>query len=343
MNRVLIVGDSRRMKGGVSTVISSWECSYIWEKYNCYWLQCQINSSFVLKLLYLIRGLFIGLFIVPFYSIIHFHTTPGNSMIVQMPIYLYSLLWRKKIIIHLHVGNQLEQFINNRVFIFVLKHADLVLTLGNKWKLLLEEKLPIKLNVDYLYNPAPGINKQNKYSKYFLFAAYLNINKGYDTLIKAFSLIKEKYYDWKLVICGTGDVKEVKKLIRKYGVESQVELPGWIVGEDKERFFKNAFAYCMTSKQEGLPMSVLESMSYGVPVISTPVGCLPDFLIEKENVLFFDYGNEKELSKKMELLIDNICLRKQLVNNALCLIKEQFSIEQISHKLDSIYQTLLNK
>ena len=82
--KVLIVGDSRKMKGGVSTVIKSMEANPIWDKYKCYWLQCQINKGMAWKVLYLAMGLLNSLFRVPMYDIVHFHTTPGPGMKVVL-------------------------------------------------------------------------------------------------------------------------------------------------------------------------------------------------------------------------------------------------------------------
>lgn len=54
--KVLFVGDSRKMRGGVSTVIKTIEKSSIWEKYNCNWLETQINATKIIKFWYLIKG-----------------------------------------------------------------------------------------------------------------------------------------------------------------------------------------------------------------------------------------------------------------------------------------------
>ena len=132
--KVLIVGDSRKMKGGVSTVIKSMEANPIWEKYNCYWLQCQINKGMVWKVLYLAMGLFNSLFRVPLYDIVHFHTTPGPGMKVVLPIILYTLLWRKKIVLHLHMGNQMRDYKDSKVFNWVMAHSDKVIVLGKTWQ-----------------------------------------------------------------------------------------------------------------------------------------------------------------------------------------------------------------
>ena len=77
MPKVLVVGDSRKMKGGVSAVIKTIESSFIWKKYHCHWVQCQINSSKILKILYLLNGYIDAFIRIPFYDIVYFHTAVG--------------------------------------------------------------------------------------------------------------------------------------------------------------------------------------------------------------------------------------------------------------------------
>ena len=90
--KVLFVATSRKTMGGITSVLKKYEKMEIWNKYNCAWLETQINKGIISKLYYIIRAYITMLFIVPQYNIIHFHTVPGRSIIVQMPIFLYSLL-----------------------------------------------------------------------------------------------------------------------------------------------------------------------------------------------------------------------------------------------------------
>lgn len=337
------------MRGGVSTVIKSMEQDPIWEKYHCHWLQCQINKGIAWKLLYFIWGLLSALVRVPMYGIIHFHTTPGPGMKVVLPIFLYALLWHKKTILHLHMGNQMRDYKNDMLFRWVMSKADQIIVLGKTWRDFLVEEMEVRSPVEFLYNPVNQnctMTTDNRrqttdsYKKYFLFAAFFNINKGYDILLKAFARVVEKYPEWKLVMCGVGDTEDVKHYIAENHVENSVELPGWVEAEQRDEYFRHAAAYCMTSRQEGLPMSVLESLSIGVPVISTPVGCLPEFLTTNRNVLFFDFENAVQLEQQMIRVIEDSNLCEHLAKNGREVIELSFTPEKVFGKLDKIYARL---
>lgn len=338
---VIFIGDSRRMKGGVSTVIKTLEKSHLWKKRKCYWLETQINSSSkLLKTFYFIRGFIKGLFIIPQYHIVHFQTAPGSSMITLLPIFIYTLLCKKKIIVQLHMGNQIKDHVKDWSFSFWTSHANRVIFLGQTWQDKITPYLKENIKTDFLYNPVISQDKQLIHKKYFLYAAFFSANKGYDILLKAFSHIIKDYPEWKLIMCGSGDISGVTSCINKYHLNNHIILPGWIEGKEKEQYFREAYAYCMTSYQEGLPMSVLESISYGIPIITTPVGCLPEILKNNETCLFFNFGNADELEKKMRQLITDYELRNKLRDNSYELSKKYFSIEAIASKLDKIYDSL---
>lgn len=338
--KVLTVGDSRKMKGGVSTVIKCMEQSYLWRKYHCRWLECQINKGIAWKILYLLRGMAQAVFVMPLYDIVHFHTTPGKGMRVIFPIFLYAKLWRKRTILHLHVGNQISNHVHDKLFRWMIGKTDRVIVLGKMWKDFLVNKMGVSTDVEYLYNMVTSKPLPNDTGRYFLFAAYFNINKGYDTLLKAWAEVAKKHPEWRLVMCGTGNMNEVMNLVKSNGVQESVDLPGWVDGERREAYFREAYAYCMTSKQEGLPMSVLESISYGVPVITTPVGCLPEFLEDGKSALFFDFGDADMLAGKMVQLIEDHGLRNNLSERGRDIVQDKFVSSKIWNKLDNIYRSL---
>lgn len=338
MPRVLVVGDSRKMKGGVSTVIKTVEKTPLWKKYRCKWVECQINSSVFMKLAYLVFGTVKGALLMPFFHIVHFHTGLGNSMWVQMPLYLWAIMWRKKRVVHLHVGNQIVDWGINAPLRFACRHAHTVLTLGKAWIPYIPHGKNTK--VKHLYNPAPNVVRSTIADKYFLFAAYITANKGYKHLLEAFAQVSKLHPDWKLVMCGTGEETNVRHQIEHLGIKDKVVMPGWVGGKEKEKLFRHAYAYCMTSEMEGLPMSVLEAIAYGVPVISTKVGCLPEILEADRSALFYDFGDTQQLATYMTTLIDQPEKREQFTKNATMVYEKNLSVTAFCERLDALYKEL---
>ena len=87
----------------------------------------------------------------------------------------------------------MRDYKDSKVFNWVMAHSDKVIVLGKTWQQFLINEMKVKTSVEFLYNPVPENNLPRRdnaeTSKYFLFAAFFNINKGYDILLKAFAQV----------------------------------------------------------------------------------------------------------------------------------------------------------
>ena len=340
MLKVLQVGASRNTLGGVATVLREWEKSSFWKDYHCKWLQTQDNRCFAIKLFLLIKSSIESVFIIPKYDIIHFHTTPGRSIIVQMPIFLLALLYHKNTIIELHVGNQLQDFIDDGIFNWVLNKANKIVVLAHVWKHFLIDYYSIdKDKIKVIYNPAPIVEATPAKDNYILFMAYLVENKGYDIVIKAFSQSDYSLYNWRLVIAGAGEIERAKSIAKDCGVEDRVDFLGWVSGKKRHELWQRAGAYCMASFQEGFPMTVLEAWAYGAPLITTPVGGLLDVLNNGDNALVFSFGDIESLSHSFNMLYSSGELRERLSKTSILLANTIFSMKTIRKDIALLYDS----
>jgi glycosyltransferase involved in cell wall biosynthesis len=215
--------------------------------------------------------------------------------------------------------------------------------LSESWKLGLINDL--KLNegkIKVVYNPCPIIklNKEIQKENIILYAGTLNERKNYKTLINAFSIIAKEFPNWKLVFAGNGEVTQGIDLVRRLEVENQVDFKGWITGEDKYQLFSKATIFCLPSFAEGFPMSVLDAWAFGLPVITTPVGGIPDVAIDGENIILFNPNDVIALSEKLRKLIVDKDLQNKLSKEAINFSNKQFSINFISKKINNIYTKL---
>lgn len=342
MLKVLIIANAKKTKGGITSVLNTWEKMPFWKKYHCRWVETQINSSIWKKLYYLISSYIKSVFLIPSYNIIHFHTTPGISTIVQMPIFLLSIIFRKKIIIQLHVGNQLIDFKDSRTFRFVLKHADKTIVLANVWKNVLINNFKEAHSVHVLYNPAPcvKVTSNEKRDNLVFYGAYLADNKGYDILIKAFSKVAKVHPNWKLLIAAAGDTGKAEIIIKECKAENNIDLVQWLTPQQMEEQYARAKIYCIASYKEGFPMSALECWSHGTPLVTTPVGGLVDVIKNRENAMVFSFGSEDELEKCLLDLIDDEELWHRLSVGSTQLVREFFGQNRINVDIENIYESL---
>ena len=223
--------------------------------------------------------------------------------------------------------------------------ADKIVVLSENWKKgILNDFNYSKNKVLVIYNPCPKIIKKPtlKKKKLILYAGTLNRRKGFEDLIIAFSKIANKFPDWKLVFAGNGEIEEGKSLAKKFNIYNQVIFKGWVLGKEKHKLFSQASIFCLPSYAEGFPMAVLDAWAYELPVVSTPVGGIPDIAINGENMLLCDPGDINCLAKNLKLLIDDNKMQKKLTKASKDLSKGKFSIDSISNSWNSLYADLSN-
>lgn len=345
MSKVLVVATSRKTRGGITSVIKAHETGEQWKKYHCHWVQTHRDGSVGRKVFYFVSGMMDYLIRLPFYDIVHIHTADYGTEKRKRIFAWLSKLFRKKLIVHLH-SSGLEFSIGGQyrdLYRYSFTHADKVILLSNTWREevtrvfhLPEDKMKV------LYNPCPIVksSEAEERESYILFAGTLTHRKGYDDLIKAFALIADRFPLWRLKLAGNGEIEEGKHLVRELGMSDRVDFLGWINGEAKECAFRHASIYCLPSYSEGFPMGVLDAWAYHLPVVTTPVGGLPDVAIDGENTMLFSPGDIKELSEKLNMLMSDRLLYKKISNASIWFAEHKFNVFQITTELGQIYGSL---
>ena len=340
--KVLVVGSAEESGGGVASVIRLMKKMPVWEEHGCYWLGTQIQAGKLTKIRYALTAYFKALFIIWKYDIVHFHTVPDRiCLTIQMPIFLLAILGRKKIIMHIHMGNQLKSHTKNHMFKWCLKHADLVILLARKWQSLFHELYSdVKTPTTVIYNACemvPHISFDEK-EKIIVMVAYFNDNKAPDLLLKAWKKIYKEFPDWKVYMLGNGEVERFREMAEKMGLRDNVIFTGYIIGKEKEQYFRKASILTMCSYEEGFPMVVLEAWTYGICVITTPVGGLPDVLEDGLNAQVFNFGDWEGLADKLALLIEHEEKRKSMAEYSRQMVYKHFSTDTINRLYEQIYQ-----
>lgn len=162
----------------------------------------------------------------------------------------------------------------------------------------------------------------------------LNTNKNHSAVIKALSLLKEK--DFYYVICGVGDLKDqLIKLAQSCGLESKVIIAGY--RSDIPNVVSAADMFVFPSFHEGLPVSVLEAMAGGLPVIASAIRGNVDLIKDGVNGYLFNPQNNMDISLVIEKLITSASLREKMgcLNKQLA---ESYSFEVVKNELIDIYR-----
>ena len=343
--KVLILATSRKTRGGVTSVIKAHEQGEQWRRYHCKWVETHSDKNSAVRFLFFIKSFFSYLFLLPFYDLVHIHTSEPPSAARKATFMFLAKLLRKKSIIHFHSFSP-ETTINSRykkIYKYLFSQADCILVLSEYWKREISQTFVLSEKINVLYNPSEKPDLSTKYEKTnrILYAGAINARKGYADLIKAFAKIANRFPEWKIVFAGNGEIEKAKILAKEFNIEKQTEFLGWVSGENKSKIFQEASVFCLPSYAEGLPMAVLDAWAYELPVITTPVGGIPDIVEDDINGIFFDAGNIDKLSQKLEMMIVDENLRNNIMLQSKKLSDTKFNVNVVNKQLEIIYHSLL--
>lgn len=273
-------------------------------------------------------------------NIIHIHFSERGSTLRKAILTLLALGFRKPVVLHSH-GATYEEFFAKlphpvQKFLAILfSRCTKFIVLSESWKAYFMEKFELdESQIAVLHNPVklpPAVPQRTGHQQVtFVFlgrigkrggalelaksvVAFPQQNKGAFDLIKAFAALpKQQRNRAKLVLAGNGDVEMAQQLVRELGIEEQVTVLSWISPADRDRLLASADAFVLPSYNEGLPMSMLEAMAWGLPAIVTPVGGIPEVICDRQNGLLVQPGNQQQLVQAMQSLIEDEGLRLAL-------------------------------
>ena len=345
MNKILVVATSRKTRGGITSVVKAHEQGLQWAEYQCRWIETHVDAGFFAKIFILFKGLMLFLWFLPKAKLVHIHLSEPISAKRKSVFFKLAKLFRKKTIVHFHAFSPKTTIYgqNSGLYRCLFSNADAVVVLSDYWKRIVSEEFNIGEKVRVIYNPCPSILMSEKYekTKSILYAGTLNARKGYADLIKAFGKIADKYPEWRLALAGNGEIEEGHQLARNLEIEDKCDFLGWINGTAKDQIFKQASIFCLPSYAEGFPMAVLDAWAYGLPVVTTPVGGIPDIADDGNNLLLFEPGNIEQLAICLEKAVADESLRNSLSEESLKLAETTFNISTVNLQIGKLYKDLL--
>lgn len=154
------------------------------------------------------------------------------------------------------------------------------------------------------------------------YAGRLSLEKDPETLYRAFLRLAEKHKDVSLLIAGGGR----KNLEKLFSARENVFLTG--LKDNLVPYYQAMDVYVLSSLSETTSLTTMEAMASGVPVITTPVGLIKEYVVDGENGFLFSKKNSYELFTKIEYLKNNPDVRTKLGKNARKTIVDKYSWEK---------------
>lgn len=212
------------------------------------------------------------------------------------------------------------------------RFADAIVTLTEEDKGYYLENLKIKCPILAIYNPIIGLENIKEYdrsSKMILSVGRLTHQKGFDMLVDVAKDVLPKHPDWTWVILGEGEDRPLlEQKIKDYQLEKRLILKGNV--SNVEDYYTKTGIFVLTSRYEGLPMTLLEAKPYQVPVVSFDIQTGPrECIIDEVNGYLVQGFNIDEMITKINFLIDHPTIRDKFSLNALA-NSHKFSLDKIT-------------
>lgn len=220
--------------------------------------------------------------------------------------------------------------------------ADAIVTLTEEDRGYYQSNLDIRCPIRCIYNPLIWKNNTGRYnveSKIILSAGRLTYQKGFDILIDVADLFLKNYPDWQWIVLGEGeDRRMLEQRMLEKGLEKQLRLPGNV--ENIEDYYEKAAMFVMTSRFEGLPMTLLETKPFHLPIVSFDCKTGPKELIKDGVNGYLVYeGDAKGMAERITALIENKDKRIQFSKNAV-LDMDKFELDGIIHSWDELLKSI---
>jgi glycosyltransferase involved in cell wall biosynthesis len=216
-----------------------------------------------------------------------------------MALAMVASLAGKPVVLHLHGGGYVDFFRRSgRLEVWLIRRffsaASRVVVLGHQWRDFAESDLRVPATLlDVVPNGTPDVRDQvaakdllmPSASRDVVFVGAVQQTKGIEELLAAWTVLcddPDVGDDWRLVVAGTCADPRMRLALDSTAelVGRRLHVPGQLTSVERDRLLAGAALFVLPSWQEGMPLSLLEAMSAGRPVLVTPVGAIPEVITD---------------------------------------------------------------
>lgn len=339
---ILMCGSDLSVKGGIVSVVKNHLSYQDWSPYEIRYIPTHVDKSRFKVASFFAVGWFkaVAAALTGRYKILYLHTAERGSFFRKAILARTLKAFGMKTVMHHHAA-EFEEFyagLSDSAKRFVnktLEKVDLNLVLSERLVDMITTKAPAA-KVRVLYNAVKtyDTNPYDHEANYILFLGRIGKRKGAYDLLEAIKrlnpMLDAKY---KFLICGDGEAEQIRKLVEEYGLTNRVTHIGWIEGQQKAEYLRRTMINVLPSYNEGLPMTILETMALGIPNISTPIASIPEVIKDGKNGFLVMPGDIDQLVDAIAKLCEDSEMRMKISTQAWTDITERFALDTHINKL----------
>ena len=276
----------------------------------------------------------------------------GGGLIKDVPLVLLCRLFRKKHVFHFH-NKGVKHYAKkhkwaNRLYKWLFKKAKVILLSPH-----LYDDISDYVRKENVFYCANGIQsnevpvkttRERKDVISLLFLSNLIRSKGIFDLLTACEKLKHQGVSFSCsIIGGEGDltVDELQEEIKQRSINREVKYVGKKYGSEKNQYLLNADIFVHPTHEDCFPLVLLEAMSFGLPIISTDEGAIPEIVDDGKNGMIVPKGNTNALVTAVKSYAENLQSVVEHGNNAREKFREQYTIDQFEKRITNIINNIV--
>lgn len=259
---------------------------------------------------------------------------------------IHKLLW----IVCSPITNYFHRQKEKSKFINMYRYADKIMLLSMNYLVVYQKMLPhyyldpqkfIAIPNPIVFNELFPIEDYKQKEKRVLVVSNISHAKRVELMLKIWSKIEQdvRFKDWSFDFVGDSSVlNKYKILAKKLGIQ-RLTFYG---KQNPLEYYRRSSVFLMTSRTEGWPMVLMESMQMGlVPVVYNSFEALEEIIDNGKNGFIIENNNEEQFIDKLKLLLLNTDLRRQMAENAITSCS-RFTLDKVGKEYEKLFLSLCN-
>jgi glycosyltransferase involved in cell wall biosynthesis len=348
-SEVIMIGTDPATHGGIASAVNAWAQAGLLARWPVTYVATHRDGTRLEKLLRAIDALvaFTALACRVPCAVLHVHAASRASFWRKLPFIAAALLIRWPVVFHLHGGGFAAFYerecgaLGRAAVRFVMAHAARVIVVSERWKGWVAATFP-RARVDCVPNAVPLRTAawDARDPARIAFVGRLTREKGVYDLIEAVGALRATQPHVRLELAGEGDADAIARRAHELGIGDRVLIRGWCAASARERILARAGVFALPSHAEGLPMSLLEAMAAGCPVVASRVGGIPDAVHDGTDGLLVPAGDVAALAAALARMLADRGLAARLGGSAQVTVARRHSPAAAIDRIGRVYASL---
>jgi glycosyltransferase involved in cell wall biosynthesis len=281
-------------------------------------------------------------------DLVHIQLAWGGSVYRKLMIAAIARYSRVPYVVHLHSGRFGGFWADSGVYLArkidgLFMDSAAIIVLGQCWARLVVDRLPsVQDKTTILPNTTASPNGPHRGCAdgeriQITFLGHVLPEKGVPQLIEALGKLSARA-DWSATIAGNGELDRTRSHAQRLAIADRVDIPGWLGPDETAALLRRTDILVLPSFVENLPMVVIEGFAYGLAVVATPVGAVPEVIDHERNGLLVPVGDVEALAGALHRLLEDRELRRSLGEAARLEYAERYEINTYITRLVSTWR-----